>query len=171
MKELKPILQINNFFENILTSNAKGKRADCLQREMKNAFKKVKIFIALTLLCFAVFSLYPIYVYVNENRLVPIMRIEFPFLDQTNMEGYLIGLAIMLLFGVLAVVGSVAFDLLVLMIFLEYGSLVTQLEQDLDDYHEMWKNKATFSAQYRDLFLRNICMKFQDIDRSMHLTD
>lgn len=111
-----------------------------------------------------IFSLYPIYAYVTENRLVAIMRIEFPFVDQTEMKGYLIGLAIMLLFGFLAVVGSVAYDFLVAILLFGYGSLVTLLVLDLEDFHEMWLNK-TLSERDQEKFLRNICLKFQDINR------
>lgn len=154
---------MKNFFEKIL-NNATGSRSDCLKKEMKDAYKKVIIIIVITLASFAVFLLYPIYVYVNESRLVPLMRIEFPFVDQSYMKGYLIRLAIMLLLAVLGVSGSVAFDILTLMLFLEYGSLVTQLGQDLNNYHEMWKNKEAFSEHSRQLLLRTICLKYQDIN-------
>lgn len=133
---------------------------------MKDAFKTAKIYTVIQLLCFAVFSLYPMFAFVFENRLVQIMRIEFPSLDQTNLMGYLIGLAIMLLFGVLAVLGTMAFDLMILLLLLEYGSLVTLLIHDLDDYHEMWKQKELFSSQRRVQFLGNICLKYQDINKS-----
>lgn len=148
------------FFERILINNAKGKRANCLEEEMKVAFMKIKIFIALFLACFVIFALYPIYAYVTEKRLIPIMRIEFLFVDQTEIKGYLIGLAIMLLFGFLAVVGSVSFDLMVVILLFGFGSLVTQLEMDLEDFHQMWKRAST---RDREHFLRNICLKYQDI--------
>lgn len=153
------------FFESICIKNATGRRADCLKKEMEDALKKVKIFAVVSVLCFAIFALYPIYAYVNENRLVPIARMEFPCLDQTKMKGYLIGLTIMLIFACLAILGSLAFDSLILLILLIIGSLVTQLSNDLNNYHEMWENKETFSAQQREYFLRNICMKYEDINR------
>lgn len=165
MTEAKHIVRINDFFEKIVITNPKGRRADHIAKEMRDAFKNVKIFIAITLLCFAVFALYPLYGYVTDNQLIPIMRIEFPFLDQTNMKGYLIGFAIMLFLAVLAVVGSVAFDLLVLVLLMEYRSLVTQFLLDLEDYHEIWNDKETFSTQYRKMFLNNICLKYLDLMR------
>lgn len=155
---------MNSFFEKMLINTPKGERADRLDKEMKDALKNAKIFIAISLLCFAIFALYPIHAFVNEQRLIPIMRIEFPFLDQTTMKGYLIGLAIMLVFAILGVAGSVAFDLMVLQLLLQYGSLVTQLILDFDEYHEIWENKNKFSAEYRDHFLKNILLKYEDIN-------
>lgn len=96
------------------------------------------------------------------------MRIEFPFLDQTNIKGYLLGLGIMLLFAVLGLAGSVAFDLVVLILLLQYGSLVTQLVLDFEDYHQIWKKKENFTPQFRENFLQNIFMKYQDINRHVH---
>ncbi len=165
LRDATQILSVNSFFENVLKSNPNGKRAEHLNKEMNDALKQVKIFIVVSLLCLAVFSLYPIHAYVNENRLVPVMRVEFPYVDQTNVQGYLVGLSIMLVFGVLGICGSVAFDLMTLMLLLEYGMLVTHLILDLDDYHEMWNDKKSFSSTRRENFLGNICMKYQDINK------
>ncbi len=165
VKRMKNVVSMKKFFEKILFNNPNGIRANHLKNEMKDTFKNMKIFIVTSILCFAAFALYPIHVFVTENRLVPIMRIEFPFLDQTNTNDYLIGQAIMLLFGFLGVVGSVAFDLTTLVLLMQYGSLVTQLKEDLADYHELWKKKETVSKQYREYFLKNICLKYCDVNR------
>ncbi len=165
LNDVLPIISVNSFFENILMNNRNGKQADHLNKEMNDAFKKVKIFIVVNSLCFTLFSLYPMYAYVSENRLVPLMRMEFPYLDQTNMKGYLVGLTLMLIMGVFSVCGNVAFDLATLMLLLQYRSLVTLFILDLDEYHEMWNDKESFSSSHRENFLRNICMKYQDINQ------
>lgn len=154
------------FFEDVLIKNATGKRADYLEKEMKGALNKVTIFSVICLVCYGAFVLYPIYAYITEGRLVPLMSLEFPFVNQTSMKGYLIGLVIMLFFGFTALFCFVGFDSMVLMLLLVYGSLVTQLELDLKEYQEMWENQGTFSTKQREDFLRNICTKYQDINRS-----
>lgn len=167
VKKIKQIVSINKFFENVLINNPKGKRANRLAQEMTVAFRNMKIFVVLTVLCFGVFILYPVYAYVTEHRLIQLARLEFPFLNQTNLKGYLIGVGIMLLTSVSGVIGSVAFDLVILMLLLQYGSLVTQFVLDLEEYHELWTNIGEFSPQYRDYFLKNIFKKYQDINRLM----
>ncbi|XP_037036797.1 putative odorant receptor 83c isoform X4 [Bradysia coprophila] len=165
LRDMKQVVPMYRFFENILISHTTGRRSDDLVREMNDAYNKVKIFVVVSVLCFAVFVLYPIHAYITEGQLIPIMRIEFPFVDQTVIKGYLIGQAFMLLFGVLGLVGSVAFDLAVLTFLLEFKSLVTLLVHDLDDYEEFSKENETYSTQYKDSFLKNICRKYNDIHR------
>lgn len=156
---------MNTFFENILINHATGPRSDDLIREMKDAYSKLKICVVVSVLCFVVFLLYPVTAYVTDGRLVPLMRVEFLFVDQTTMKGYLIGQAFMLLFGVLGLVGNVAFDLAVLILLMEVKSLITLLEHDLDDYYEISKKGEAYSTQQQDILLRNICMKYNDIHR------
>nr|QGW45439.1 odorant receptor 66 [Bradysia odoriphaga] len=165
LRDMHQVVPMYRFFENIVISHTTGRRSDDLVKEMNDAFKTVKIFIVVSALCFAVFVLYPMHAYVTEGQLIPIMRIEFPFVDQTIMKGYLIGQTFMLLFGFFAVVGSVAFDLAVLTLLMGFKSLVTLLLHDLDDYHEFSKEREASSTQYRDSFLKNICKKYNDIHR------
>lgn len=161
----KPIVSFHIFFVKILVNNTEGKRADHLGKEMKDTFTHMKIFIAITLLCFAVFSLYPMYAYVAEDRLVQLVRMEMPYLDQTNLKDYLIALVIMLGMAGLATIGVLAFDLMVLVLLLQYGSLVTQFILDLEEYNEIWTDKESYSQRYRDVFLRNMCLKYHDLDK------
>ena len=165
LTKTKEIISINKFFENMLINNPTGRRADQLAKEMKDALKIMKIFIAISVLCFGLFTLYPIYGYVFENRLILIARMEYPFLDQTTTKVYLIGVGIMCIMAVMAILGGVGFDSGVLIFMLQYGSLVTQLILDFEEYHEMWKRKDEFSPQYRDYFLKNIFKKYQDVNR------
>lgn len=167
---VKYLFPMNDFFNQILANNVQGKRAVYLEREMKYALKKVKILSAIIVTAFSVFTLYPIYAYVIENRLVPMMHMEFPFVDQTKMQGFLIGVAILLFFGVLNAIGGLGTQLMVLMVLTAYESLVTQIIWDLEDYHEMWQNRERFSEPYRESFLRNICLKYHDLNRSTHYT-
>lgn len=156
---------MNKFFENILVNHPIGRRCDDLAKEMKDAFNTVKIFVAVSVLCFALFVLYPMKAYVIDGQLIPVMRIEFPLVDQTRVKGYLIGQAFMSLFGILGMVGNVAFDLGVLMMLMEFKSLTTLLVHDLDDYHEISKKKERYPTAYQDSFLKNICKKYNDIHR------
>ncbi|XP_037036894.1 uncharacterized protein LOC119074711 [Bradysia coprophila] len=165
LRDMNQVVPMYRFFENILISHTSGRRSDDLVKEMNDAFNTVKIFIVVSVLCFAVFVLYPIHAYVTEGQLVPIMRIEFPFVDQTVIKGYLIGQSFMLLFGFLGVLGSVAFDVAVVTLLMEFKSLVTLLVHDLDDYEEFSKEVETYSTQYKDSFLKNICRKYNDIHR------
>nr|QGW45440.1 odorant receptor 67 [Bradysia odoriphaga] len=165
VRHVKQLTPMHDFFEKILISHTTGSRSDDLVKEMNNAYNTVKFFVVVSVPCFAVFVLYPVQAFVTEGRLIPIMRIEFPFVDQTDMKGYLIGLAYVSLIGFLAVLGNVAFDVTVLTFLLEFKSLVTLLEHDLHEYYEFSKEKETYSTQYRDSFLKNICKKYNDIHR------
>ncbi|XP_037037280.1 uncharacterized protein LOC119074982 [Bradysia coprophila] len=165
LRNVTRLTPMHDFFENILIGNPIGRRADDLVREMNDAYNKVKIFVIVSVLCFAIFVLHPLQAFVTEGRLIPIMRIELPFVDQTEMRGYLIGVALMSFIGFLGVVGNVAFDVTVLTLLMEFKSLVTLLAHDLDDYHEFSKEVETHSTQYQDSFLKNICKKYNDIHR------
>nr|QGW45397.1 odorant receptor 24 [Bradysia odoriphaga] len=165
LRHVKQLTPMHDFFEKILIDNPIGHRSDDLVKEMNDAYNKVKFFVVVSVPCFAVFVLYPVQAFVTDGRLIPIMRIEFPFVDQTDMRGYLIGLVFMSLLGFLGVVGNVAFDVAVLTLLMEFKSLVTILKHDLDVYHEFSKESEAYSRQYRDSFLKNICKKYIDIHR------
>ncbi|XP_037036798.1 uncharacterized protein LOC119074632 isoform X5 [Bradysia coprophila] len=165
LRDIKRAIPMNLFFENILIGNPIGRRSDDLDREMNDAYNKVKIFVIASVLLFAVFVLHPIHAYITDGRLIPAMRIELPLVDQTEMGGYLFGVAYMMLIGILGVFGNVAFDVAVLTLLMEFKSLITLLEHDLDEYHEFSKEVETHSTQYKDSYLKNICKKYNDIDR------
>jgi len=65
LKDVKYIIPMNTFFENILTDNLTGRRSCDLAKEMKDAHNKVKTFVAISVLCFAIFVLYPMHAYIT----------------------------------------------------------------------------------------------------------
>lgn len=154
-----------NFLEKLFKDNAVGPRANVLKKHIDGTFVSIKIFIPIQTSALLVFLLYPVYGYIAHNELIQIMPMQFPFIDQTTVGGFIVANLMMMKMGVWAYVGSVGFDLFLARLIDNYCALVKLLQQDIADYTEMSKETSVYSEQYRRAFFRNFLLRCQDKDR------
>lgn len=158
-------MAVNEFIENLFKKYTKGPKAQVLKTHIDETFIKVKIFLLIQTLALLIFVCYPIYGFIVNNELIPLMPMQFPFIDQTTKTGFLLSTLIMIKMGVWAYAGSVGFDLFLARIIYNYSALVKLLRQDLVEYTEMCNNTSEYSVHYRNAFFRNFLIKCQDKDR------
>nr|QGW45437.1 odorant receptor 64 [Bradysia odoriphaga] len=159
------------FLRNVFKTITEGPSALVLQTHVEATFTIVKLCIFVQTLALFVFVWYPIYSYIVNNELVPIMPMQFPFVDQTTTGGFIVATLMMLKMGVWAYFGSVGFDLFLASLIDNYCALVKLLQQDLSDYIRMTRKGSGYSEQYKKAFFRNFLLKCQDKDRYIHLVN
>lgn len=155
----------NDFLGEIFKVNVRGPKASVLKKHIDETFTNIKVFLTIQSLALVVFICYPIYGYVTNNELIQIMPMEFPFVDQTTVSGFIFANLVMMKMGVWAFCGSVGFDMFLARMIYNYCALVKLLQQDLADYVMMSKEIGDRSNHYRKMFFRNFLLKCQDKDR------
>lgn len=167
MESYKKTSLVNDFIDDIFKANAEGPKAGVLKAHIDGTFTRIKVFVVIQTLALILFVCYPIYGYVANNELIQIMPMQFPFIDQTTVTGFIVGNLIMMKMGVWAYFGSVGFDLFLARMIYNYCALVKLLQQDIVDYIAMSKNinGADGSKHYRKIFFRNFLLKCQDKDK------
>ncbi|XP_037040732.1 odorant receptor 67d-like [Bradysia coprophila] len=159
------------FLRNVFKTITEGPSAFVLQTHVEATFTIVKLCIFVQTFALFVFVWYPIYSYIFNNELVPIMPMQFPFVDQTTTGGFIVAALMMLKMGVWAYFGSVGFDLFLASLIDNYCALVKLLQQDLSDYIRISRKGSGYSEQYKKAFFRNFLMKCQDKDRFIQLVN
>lgn len=102
----------------------------------------------------------PIYVYVVENNLVPLMPIFLPGIDETTTSGYVQLMIIQLIQITVCVMGFLAFEFLLEIIIISsmiFGKLIA-LETEL--INNDLENGMILNATYR---LKNILLMHQEM--------
>lgn len=153
------------FLHKVFKDITEGPSADVLKRHVDATFASVKLCIFVQTFALFVFVWYPIYSYLFNNELVPIMPMQFPFIDQTTTGGFILAALLMLKMGLWAYFGSVGFDLFLASLIDNYCALVKLLQQDITNYAQMCKKGSGYSERYKREFFRNFLIKCQDKDR------
>lgn len=138
-------------------------QAQMLNKELENSFTKIKTCIMMFVLSYFLSVLYPIYALVFEDKLVPAAKMEIPYVDQTQIGGYIVGACVITFVASMACVGGAAYDTILAFFVFNYAALIQLLEEDLKQYHKMWQKRKENSYQDRNYFLKNFCVKYQDV--------
>ncbi len=167
MKTYKKTSVLTDFVDEIFKVNSEGPKAIVLKEHMDATYTKIKLFIIIQTVALLLFLCYPIYGYVARAELIQIMPMEFPFVDQATVSGFIVANLIMMKMGVWAYVGSVGFDVFLARTIYNYCALLKLLQQDILDFIEMSKvdKDDDESKQYREAFFRNFLIKCQDKDK------
>lgn len=120
-------------------------------------------------LCILIIPVVAIYLYtpvksaIIDNELVPLLPIEFIFVDQSTRHGYLIATFIVMGFAIFGVSVIVFVGLTFDIVILDYAPRVDIVEIDFNELDMLWCDTSTSSIAYRRMALRNICQKFDDL--------
>lgn len=140
--------------------NGTNKVRDRLLNNFK-FYKFCAFFVVLAVVCFIA---YPSKAFIVDHQHVPLLPIEFMFVDQSTLSGFLIANFIMSILGLFANAGTTLTVLLIAVIVTNYSIMVDLFEEDVKSLDEMWTGTSTTTVRHRHFFLRNICRKQQDLD-------
>ncbi|KAJ6635265.1 Odorant receptor 67d [Pseudolycoriella hygida] len=158
-------LALVDFLEHVFKNIVDGPKAKLLKTHIDETFVSIKICLLVETLALLLFLCYPVYAYVNNDELVQLIPMQFPFIDQSNTTGFIIANMIMVKLGLWAFTGSVGFDLYLARLIDSYCALVKLLQYDIIEFAEMSREGSGVSRHYRKTFLRNFLLKCQDKDR------
>ncbi|XP_037037299.1 uncharacterized protein LOC119075000 [Bradysia coprophila] len=111
-----------------------------------------------------IFLAYPTKAFFVDHEFVPLLPIEYMFVDLSTLSGFITANLISSLLGVFANVATVYSILMIVSIILNYSIFVDMFEEDVKSLDEMWSSALDTSVTYRHSFLRNMCRKQQDMD-------
>lgn len=92
------------------------------------------------------------------------MPLEILFVDQSTMSGLLISWAIHGIMGIYSDFGTILYGLLFINLIMNYKMGVELLAEDFKNLDKMWTGEVEATIAYRHAFLRNICIKRQDMN-------
>ncbi len=103
--------------------------------------------------------------YFLDHQLVPLAPFESPFLDQTRMKEFLLGNCIWTIYATWGAWTIAMYAMTFISFVMNYRTKAELLAEDFKDLDEMWMGKVNVSLEYKHAFLRNICIKRQDMNK------
>lgn len=117
----------------------------------------------MALIIIPLYMFYPVKSFVIDGKLVPLVPIEFMFLDQSTKLGFFIASSILTITGMYSIFGTEYILLTFVVVVMNYAPRVDILEENFHELDELWRNTSTSTLAYRHLFLKNICRKYIDM--------
>lgn len=111
------------------------------------------------------FVVCPLYSYIAYNELISLLPLEIIFVDQSTFLGFVIANAVMIVMGIMATLGTIFYGAIFIYAIRMYSLQVNLIGQDFKDLDDMWADGSTVPLRYKQLLLRNICLKRQDIKK------
>lgn len=160
----KKVLALLEFMLKICQQNSTGERAEILRVQLQKCFSNLKIFALSIFANVCLFLSVPVISYITKNELLSLVPIEIPFIDQSTTSGYLTANLIMGVNSVLVVSGTIFCASLYILLINNFSVQVELIGHDFNYLDQMWADKKQ-SLGYKLAFLRNICMRCQDMDK------
>lgn len=104
---------------------------------------------------------YPFFMYVTEHRIVTLLPLSFPFVDEHTKMGYAILAAFHLLLMIFGLLATSASDFIFIMIITNVPVLTKAFADSLNDLnHELLTNQNSLMVRYK---FRNIILLHKEI--------
>lgn len=101
--------------------------------------------------------------YIVDKKLIPLLPLEIIFVDQSTFAGFAVANTIISGLGMFAGLGTILYGAVFIYAIRMYSLLVNLIIEDFKDLDNMWADASTASLRHKQLLLRNICNKQQDI--------
>ncbi len=147
-----------------ITRQADKLVAEELEKQQRQNFKLYKFIGFLVVKSLLVFLYNPTKAFLVNRELQSLLPIDFVFVDQSELSGFLIANAIMVVMGIYLVLVSL-YTVNFYSIIVNYSIQADLIEADVKQLDAFWSNTKTTSLSERHSFLRNICLKCQDKDK------
>lgn len=108
---------------------------------------------------------YPTKSYLVDKKLVPLLPVEFMFIDQSTQSGFLLASIIQMILGIYGICGIEFVALSFVILIMNYAPQIDIVEIDFNELDVLWRDTSTSTLAYRHMFLRNICQKYIDMRR------
>lgn len=109
------------------------------------------------------YMFYPVKSFIMDGKMVQFIPMEFMFVDQSTLIGFLVTSGIMATLGVYAISGTEYMALSFVAVVLNYGPRVDIMEADFKELDKLWGATSTSTIFYKHAFLTNICRKYDDM--------
>ncbi|XP_037039267.1 uncharacterized protein LOC119076575 [Bradysia coprophila] len=126
-------------------------------------FNLYKFVASMAIFITILYMYYPVKSFLIDGEMVQFVPIEFMFVDQSTLLGFLVASGIMGTLGVYAIFGTEYMALTFVAIVMNYGPRVDILNENFDELDKMWLTNSSSAAEYKHSFLVNICRKYADM--------
>lgn len=140
-----------------------GERAEKLKNRMHANFTFYKFLTIVDIVVTIEFLYYPLYSYIFHGKLVPALPVEVMFVDQSTSSGFLITCIIQALLGVYSITQIVYMRYCFIYAIMNYTIRVDIADIDFNELDELWRDTSKSTLSYRNMLLKNICQKYNDM--------
>lgn len=158
-------LALYNFIRKLCIQNLVGRGADILRIHLRKTLKFLQMFPLCTVSTVALFVAYPFKAYIVDNELQSTVPIEIIFVDQSTTSGFVVANIVMSTMGILAYFFSVFYGQAFIFCIFNFSVQVDLIGEDFENLNEMWTDTVGMNIPYKRAFLRNICIKCQDMNK------
>lgn len=160
----KKILALFEFMLQICRQNSTGRRAIILKSHLEICYRRLKFFAVCISANVCLFITVPVIFYLVKDEMMSLIPCEVPFIDQSSVSGFFTANLMMSVNGVLAVCGTIFCATTYILLIANYTVQVELIGDDFNNLDEMWADQKQ-PLQHKQAFLRNICMRCQDMDK------
>lgn len=163
LTKFKPIYALVFFARKICRENPNGSRADVIKRGLSRTTTLLKIYGIGVTLCISSYAILPLQSYFVNGEMKPILPFQTIFCDMSTLSGYLSASFVHLISGLYGGLATIMYASFFLVCICYYTIQADLIGEDLKDLDKLWAGKSTASVAYRHAYLKNICMKIQDM--------
>lgn len=153
------------FTRKLCRENVIGIRADILKRGTKRTLALMKAFVMIAIFCILIYLLVPLKILIVDNQLPFLIPIDIFVVDKDTTLGYVITNLVQMIMGSFSAVCVLLYGLTFVFCIGNYKIQVHLISQDFKDLDDLWSKDSSVSLAYKRAFLRNICIKCQDMNK------
>lgn len=142
-----------------------GSRGEILTMRLKANHSFYKVLCSLTAFTGLAYLYQPLKSFILDRQLVPLLPIEFFFIDQSKAIEFVVANVVMVITAAFAISAIAYIGLNFFVIIMSFAPLVDLVQADFDELDELWCGPSTLNLLYRRRFLNNICRKYIDLLR------
>lgn len=142
-----------------------GKHADILRADLSDMYRTLKMFTVGIFLGGALYCGGPLKSYLVDGKFILIAPLEVLFINQNTPTGFAIANVVVSIIAGFGALGTILYGGLIIFGILMYSSQINLIGQDFKELDEMWAEDSSVSLAYKQSFLKNICIKRQDIQK------
>lgn len=158
------LVSVIQWTRNICVKHIVGSRADVIRYHLRKTYNFFKLYALGVALSCILFVVSPIKEYFVDNELTLLMPLDVVFIDESTIKGFLIANLILATLGLLAADGVAFYGCGFVYCMGNYSMQIDIIGEDFKDLDEMWTDETAVPIAYKRAYLKNICMKCQDME-------
>lgn len=165
LKHWKKIFSLLFSPRKLCLQNIIGTRADTINQGLCKTSSVLKWFTVGVMLSLCFYVSIPVKFFFFNEMWIPLIPMEFMFVDQSTLSGYITASVIQGVLGIFAGLATIMYGSGFLISVCNYNFHVHLIAQDFQDLDGMWNGSSQTTVAVRHAYLSNICWKLQDMER------
>lgn len=125
----------------------------------------LKIFGSGVFACISFYVAVPAKSFIVDKEMVLLFPMKIAFCDESTVSGFIGATIAQVVMGMLAAFGVMLYGTSFVVVVFNYLFKVDLIREDFKDLDEMWHRTNAVSMEYKRAYLKNICMKRQDMKK------